>query len=446
MAAKPTYEELELRIEELERKAFERKFSEEALQASEGFFDILVSSVSVGVMVYDDKFRYKLWNQFMEKLTGMRADNVLGKIAFDLFPHFREEGIDKLLERALRGETVQSDDTSYHVPDTGKVGWATGLYSPHVDPSGNIVGVVGIVHDISDRKQAEDALRESESKLNAMLASIGDHISMLDKDLNIIWANEIAVKIFGNDIIGKKCYEVYHKRTEPCEPYPCITLRAFQDGKIYEHETQVIDMYGKSAFYHCTASVALRDKEGQPISVIEISRDITENVRAKNALQKVKDELVNQVEERTKDLEIQKNDLEEANIALHVLLEKRQEDKKEMEDNVLTNVKEMIAPYFKKIRNTKLNDQQKAILSILESYLNEIISPFARKMTLRYLNLTPTEIEVANLLRHGINSKEIADIMNLSPRTIYNHRKNIRKKFGLENQKTDLRSHLLSIY
>ena len=117
-----------------------------------------------------------------------------------------------------------------------------------------------------------------------------------------------------------------------------------------------------------------------------------------------------------------------------------------MEDNVLTNVKEMIAPYLEKFRKTKLDDQQKAILNIVETNLNEIISPFSRKMSLKYLNLTPTEIHVANLIRHGINSKDIAEIMGLSPQTIYNHRKNIRKKFGLENKKTNLRSHLLSIY
>ena len=149
--------------------------------------------------------------------------------------------------------------------------------------------------------------------------------------------------------------------------------------------------------------------------------------------------------ERTRELNSQKRKLEEANIGLQILLKKRQEDKKEMEDNVLTNVKEMIEPYFEKIRKTKLDDQQKAILSILESNLKEIISPFARMMSLKYLNLTPSEIHVANLIRHGINSKEIAEIMSLSPRTIYNHRKNIRKKFGLDNKKTNLRSHLLSI-
>ena len=174
--------------------------------------------------------------------------------------------------------------------------------------------------------------------------------------------------------------------------------------------------------------------------------DISILKQVEKELLKTQDELENRVAERTKELRIQKSNLEEANIALQVLLDKWQEDKKEMEDNLLMNVKEMIAPYFEKIRKTKLNDQQKAILSILESYLNEIISPFARKISLKYLNLTPTEIEVANLIRHGINSKEIADIMNLSPRTIYNHRKNIRKKFGLDNKKTNLRSHLLLIY
>jgi len=152
-----------------------------------------------------------------------------------------------------------------------------------------------------------------------------------------------------------------------------------------------------------------------------------------------------ELKEKARELENQKNNLEEANIALKVLLDKRQEDKKETSDNLLTNVKELIVPYFEKIKKTKLDEQQKAILGIMESNLNEITSPFARKMSQIYLNLTPVEIKVANLIRHGSNSKEISEIMNLSPRTIYNHRKNIRKKLGLEDRKTNLRSHLLSI-
>jgi PAS domain S-box-containing protein len=197
MGAKPTYKELELKIEELERKALERKLSEEAFQASTGFLDTLVSSVMDGVIVYDDKFRYKLWNKFMEKLTGIRAENVLGEIAFDLFPHLREEGIDKLLERALAGETVQSDDTPYHVPDTGEVGWVTGLYSPHVDPSGDIVGVVAIVHDISGRKLAEDMLRESEERHRLLLEVSPDPIVLYDIEGKTSYVNRAFEQTFG---------------------------------------------------------------------------------------------------------------------------------------------------------------------------------------------------------------------------------------------------------
>jgi PAS domain S-box-containing protein len=127
-----------------------------------------------------------------------------------------------------------------------------------------------------NRKQSDDSLLWNKGKLNNVLQSIGDHMSMMDKDLNIIWANKVAMDAFGNDIIGKRCYEVYHKRTEPCEPYPCLTLKAFQDGGGYEHDTQVIDKDGKIIYFHCTANVALKDEEGKPTAVIEISRDITE--------------------------------------------------------------------------------------------------------------------------------------------------------------------------
>ncbi|MGA1869941.1 MAG: ATP-binding protein [bacterium] len=140
--------------------------------------------------------------------------------------------------------------------------------------------------EIEERRKAEEALQESEGKLNAMLSSIGDHMSMMDRDLNIIWANAFARKLFGNDIIGKKCYEAYHKRKEPCTPYPCLTVKAFQDGKFHEHNSQVIGKDGKIVYLHCTANVALRNKEGEPLGVLEIARDVTENKLYEEQLKK----------------------------------------------------------------------------------------------------------------------------------------------------------------
>jgi len=164
-----------------------------------------------------------------------------------------------------------------------------------------------------------------------------------------------------------------------------------------------------------------------------VIRDITENKRIDEKLR-----------ERGIELEKKTISLEEINTAMKIVLKKREEDKKDIEDNVLINVKQLIAPYFEKIKKTKLDDQQKTILSIIESNMNEIISPFTRKMSLKYLNLTPTEIRIANLITHGNSSKKIAELLNASPRTIDTHRKNIRRKIGLQGKKANLMSHLLS--
>jgi len=140
--------------------------------------------------------------------------------------------------------------------------------------------------EVFQHKQAERAVKESEQKHNAMLQCIPDHMSMMDKDLNILWANEKAKKVFGQDIVGKKCYQVFHLRTEPCEP--CITLRAFEDGKIHTHETEVLAKDGSRICFHCTANVALSDNDGNPVAVLEISRDVTEHKRAEEELVRAK--------------------------------------------------------------------------------------------------------------------------------------------------------------
>ena len=438
MAAKPTREELEQRIRALEKEAKKLTQAEAELVKSKAMFKAVVESLPFDVFVLDRDSRYVFQNSICKKNWG----NIIGKSPED----FPENKKTKYLwldnnRRALSGETV-TGEVVYDRLDGGK-NFFHNIIAPICDGK-KILGIVGVLVDISDFKQTEALLRESESKLSAMLSSIGDHMSMMDKNLNIIWANEIAGKIFGNDIIGKKCYEVYHKRTEPCEPYPCITLRVFQDGKIHKHDTQVIGQDGKTIFFHCTANVGLRDKEGKPTAVLEISRDITEKVRAEKALHTAKNELEHKVEERTRELELKTKSLEEINTAMKVLLKKRQEGKTEIEDNVMTNVKKLVEPYFEKIKKTELDDRQEAFLSIIESNLNEIISPFTRQMSLKYLNLTPTEIRIANLIRHGSPSKKIAELMNVSPRTIDTHRKNIRRKIGLQGQRGNLRSHLLS--
>jgi DNA-binding CsgD family transcriptional regulator len=149
--------------------------------------------------------------------------------------------------------------------------------------------------------------------------------------------------------------------------------------------------------------------------------------------------------ERELELQLQTQKLEETNTALRVLLKAREEDKRELEEKVLANVKELITPYLKDLKNAGLDTRQKAYLEIAESNLNDIISPFLHHLSSKYLNLTPREIQVATLVKEGKATKEIAEMLHLSMNAVDFHRKNIREKLGLKNKKANLRTHLLSL-
>lgn len=137
--------------------------------------------------------------------------------------------------------------------------------------------------------------------------------------------------------------------------------------------------------------------------------------------------------------------LEEKNIALRVLLEQRNEDKKLLEAAVFANVERLVLPYIEKLGNSRLSEHQKTLVEIANSNLQEIVSPFLQRLSSLEARLTPQEIEVAHLIRKGRSSKEIAEILFLSVAGVDFHRKNLRKKFGLTHSSKNLRSYLMSL-
>ena len=138
-------------------------------------------------------------------------------------------------------------------------------------------------------------------------------------------------------------------------------------------------------------------------------------------------------------------ELEETNTALTVLLKKREDDRKELEKTVLSNINDNVKPYIERVRLRAKDKKLLDNLSVLEENLDSITSPFSHRLSSRHLNLTGTEMEIANLVKQGRTTKEIADLMVVSCKTIEVHRLNIRKKLGLSNKRACLRTHLLSI-
>lgn len=149
--------------------------------------------------------------------------------------------------------------------------------------------------------------------------------------------------------------------------------------------------------------------------------------------------------QREQALELKSRSLEEANTALKVLLKHREEDKAAIEEQVQANVRKLVLPYIENLKRLKLNESQMSQVRTIETNLQEIVSPFLRNLTSTYLDLTPREIQVANLVKEGRTTKEMTDILNISATAIDFHRKNLRSKLGIKNKRNNLRSYISSL-
>ena len=325
--------------------------------------------------------------------------------------------------------------------------------------------------ELAERKRTEETLRESEERYRLLLEFSPDPIVVYNMQGISSYVNPAFEQTFGfsgQEVLGKRIDFV----PEESWPETKDAIETMLGGKKIDlFETKRLTKDGRVLDVQISSTL-YRNRDGKPVGNIVILRDISAQKQAEQVLKKYHDHLEELVEERTAELaktntqleqeieerkraekallkrevelEAQSHHLEEVNTALKVLLKQREDDKKELGENVLSNVKELISPYVERLNKSRLNTNQKTLINIMESNLKNIISPFISKLSSKYFNFTPMEIKVANLVKEGKTNKEIADLLCLSKNTILFHRYNIRSKLRLKNKKINLRSHLLS--
>ena len=285
-----------------------------------------------------------------------------------------------------------------------------------------------------ERKQAEETLRENEERFKEMADLLPTIISELDMNYYLTYVNKAAFETFGysqEDLeAGLNVFNMIHRddRKKAIKNMKKVIEGKRLDGNEYRMLRE--DGSELTVLVHSRPIC----RKGKIVGIRSTLTDITKIKRTEEALR-----------ERESELEIKTNSLEEVNTALRVLLKRRDEDKTELEEKVLFNVKELVVPFVGKLKESPLDPKQLSYINILESNLNDIVSPFSRNLSAKYVRLTPKEIQVANLIKQGKTTKEIGEVMTLSPRTIETHRKNMRKKLGIGKNKGNLRSHLLTI-
>lgn len=213
------------------------------------------------------------------------------------------------------------------------------------------------------------------------------------------------------------------KRIKTTEPFGYI-IKPFDEGEL----RAVVEI----AFYkHETEQSLKKHKEQLEAAVKSRTAELESAVK--------------RLQTAEKDLRSYARELEESNTTLKVLLKQRESDERQFQDNMLANIKHLIMPYIEKLRSGSTSTEERSWLDIIESNLNEIVSPFSARLSVLYLDLTPREIMIADLIKDGKQDKEIGTLLNISLDTVKAHRKNIRRKLGIYNTRMNLRTKLLSL-
>lgn len=157
-----------------------------------------------------------------------------------------------------------------------------------------------------------------------------------------------------------------------------------------------------------------------------------------------KDDLLRSLRRREKELEERAINFEEMNSATEILLSKKDKDREDLEDKLMLNIRELVMPYIERLKASDVTEQQRIYVDIIESNIKNATMPIVSGTSDVFLKLTPTEIKVANLLKQGKMTKDIALLMGLSARTIESYRSSIRRKFGIKQRNINLRTFLMS--
>ena len=402
----------------------DRKQIEKALKKNKAILKAVFDSLPFDVFALNSNNRYFLQNSICKKNWG----DLIGKRPQDL--PVNKETLNLWIKnnrRAFSGEIV-TDEVEYHRLE-GKKYFYHNIIAPIRDEE-KISGILGVLVDISELKQTEEALMESEKRYRSLFKNNHSVMLLIDPENgDIVDANPAAVSFYGwsyEELICKKI----------------TNINMFTEKKVFQ-EMEKAKKKQRQHFYfqHRLRSGEIRDVEvySDPIKVYgrellySIIHDITKRKQAELSLTK-----------RRKELQNKSHELVEVNAALKVLLKNRDEDKKDLENKIVANLKKIVFPYVEKLYNSQLNDRQMVYLNIIKSNLVDIIAPFLHQLSSKYSDLTPSEIQVAGLVKDGKTTKEIAELLNSSTDAIDFHRHNLRKKLGLRKTKTNLRSFLLS--
>jgi PAS domain S-box-containing protein len=437
-----------------------QKQAEEELENAYHTTQTIIEKAPFGIYIINEKGNVEYVNPAMVKIAGDYYNQVINLNVLKL-PTYRKNGLSKKIKAGLRGKHFKMEAVKYTSYFGRKTTIRNFIGIPFIEQGNR--KLLMIVEDITQAKQTEDELIKHQHQLETKVKKRTVELTEINEQLRKEIYERKQAKKFSETVINSLPGVFYlfneegnilqwNKNLEKFSGYSAEDIsrlkpidfiarenrdiitesikQVFIEGEAAQ-EAKLLAKNGKKTYYYFTG---IRMVVGERKYVVGVGLDISKRKKAEKAVRKSEAEL----KTKTKSLE-------ETNTALRVLLKKRNEDKNELEEEMYSNLKQLVMPYLEKLKKIDLGNKNNTYLNMIKSNLNDITSSFSRKFSSNYYNLTPTEIQIANYIKFGKNTKEIAELMCLSPTTIQFHRRNIRGKLNIKNKKTNLRTHLSSI-
>jgi len=422
------------------------------LRQSREWSSVILNSIGDAVIATDREGRVMFMNPPATVLTGCEESEAKGVFLSQAFLATDLDGgaaIGDLLSEA-------ADDARVSFSGTIKTRRAStvqveGGAAPIRDADSAVIGVVLVLRDVTESKRATERLR----LLSQAVEQTSEGIAIVDLEGNIIFLNKAFAAMHGcspEEVVGLNL-AIFHRREHMAEVEAANDqIRTTGDfcGEVPHARTD------GSVFPGLMHNSLLRDPMGNPIGMIGTLRDITEIKKVEADLRGSHEKLAAysssleaKVAERTRDLEksraeleIYSESLEKTNEALKIIIEGIEQQRKDAEKKITYNLNLTVRPILEQLKAQNTSETLQFLLKSLEFNLRNIFSSFEFDMMKDGHLLTPREIRICEMIRSGLSSKQIAQVMGISAQTVLVHRKNIRKKLSLAKSRKNLASFL----
>jgi DNA-binding CsgD family transcriptional regulator len=276
-------------------------------------------------------------------------------------------------------------------------------------------------------------VREFEQFFTYIFNNSPDGISILGLDFTILGVNTAMERWYAHvsPIVGRKCYEVYHGRSAPCDSCPTtISLKSGkpQTGVVpYEGPDNVRGSQELSVF-------PLFDDEGGVFGLIEYVREITDLNEEERIVENLK-----------RRIQFQDQTLHEQEVALEVVLRRSDKAARRVANELVSNINLFVAPLIGRLKEKLAGTDALSDVALLEDRLARITSPLMSRLSTGHREFTSREREIAALVIEGKTSKEIAERLCLTIKAVDFHRMNLRKKLRMSNSGQSLQARLTEL-